>query len=488
MRFRNARGLMLLLLVLFSAIWAVIADRTLRGLNGSLDDSLKSLIGFAAQNAVLRMDSAELKEKADAFLPSWTAGVEEPFLEIRSLDDGRILARSARLRSDYNLLGRKSWKEALKHAGRKGWNGFAAGKHVRCRAKKVSLPAGPAGEGVRPTQEVLFIVAVERDEADRRFREICQRSGIGLGSTLLLAVAGVWLVVWRTTRPLTGLAEDVAAITPENIRPVRVPADPQLALLADRLNRSLEAVARSLEREKRFSSDVAHELLTPLGGLRTELEVALLKPRPAEDLQEAVRRCETMVREIQHLVEGLLELGRLEAGTGKVKWEEIDLSEAVDAAWNNLESLARSRTIAFENRVGTDARVEAGAHFLDIILKNLLSNVARYTPRGGRAWAECEESDHHLLLRVMNQAENLPPGFAEHAFERFWRGDLSRTRKNSEAGNGIGLGLSLARSAARAIGSELLIEVRPGPVVGFSLSLKPAVVARLGGSASKPPS
>jgi two-component system, OmpR family, heavy metal sensor histidine kinase CusS len=360
-------------------------------------------------------------------------------------------------------LSRTSWKEALKRTDGKGWDESIASMKVRCRAGEVSLPS----------QDVLFIVAVEREEIDRRFLEILKRSGIGLGTTLLLSVLGVWLIVWRAMRPLRNLTEEVAGITPSSIRPVTIPDDPELSLLAVRLNHSLSAVARSLEREKQFSSDVAHELFTPIGGLRAVLDVALLQPRPVEEMRETAEQCKTMVAEIEDLVRALLELGRFEAGTSKVTWQEIDLPEALDVAWCREESVAQGRRIHYENRVDASVRIEAIPHCLDIILKNLLSNVARHTPSGGKAWVECEEAGHDLLLRVANENKDLPPGFREQAFERFWRGDLARTKKSrSEARQSIGLGLPLARSAAVAMGAELEIEIAPDSVVCFVLRLK----------------
>lgn len=472
MRFRIAKGVTLLLLVLFLAVWSFMAERTLRGLNGSLDESIEAMIEFSASQLAQNQDSIQKIDEIAERLLTWTPGIEEFYLEIYSLESRQILARSSYLVNNGSLVGTLSFDDLLKYTEEEGWDVFVGDEAIRCFAVKIAWPVESKGKATGKTKEVLFVAGVERIEADRRFHEILERSGIGLGITMLIAVMGVWIIISRATRPLAGLAEDVATITPKDIRGVRVPPDPQLALLANHLNKSLQAVALAMEREKQFSSDVAHELLTPIGGLRTELEVALLKPREAEELQHAIQNSKVMVLEIQALVEDLLDLGRLEFNSLTIEWREINLSEMVNTLWADQESAAQSRGIIFENRMDAGIHVKAGAHLLNMVLKNLLSNVTRYTPYDAKAWAECEETKDSVILRIMNEIVAPPPDLCTHAFDRFWRGDASRTKENAHASNGLGLGLSIARSAARAIGGELEIKIDQGPVVCFLLYLK----------------
>ncbi|MBN1866010.1 hypothetical protein JW916_01840 [Candidatus Sumerlaeota bacterium] len=465
MRFRIAMGLMAFLFVVFVAIGIVTAERTISGLNGSLDDSLDAVIEVSAQNAVLLANPAAIAE--GTIDSRWRAGVEETFYEIRSASDGRVLASSSDLRADGDLLGPYSWKEILRRVDRDGWNVRVQGRHLRCRAESVRLPTAAGDE------KTVVVAGIERDEADRRLIEILKRSAAVLGGGLVLAVFGAWLIVWRALRPLGNLVEDVSRITPDDIRPVRVPDDPDLSLLAGRLNRSLEAVAESFRREKRFSSDVAHELFTPLGGLRAEIEVAMLHPRPAEELGDAIQRCGSMVVEIQSLVENLLELARLEAGTTRPESETLDLHVEIEAAWSGLENVAGLRRVAFENRVQPGTEIEASVHLLRIVLNNLFANAARYAPPGGRVWVEVVPTPGDLALHVLNDVAGLAPDFAQRAFERFWRGDASRTRRSdSRLQGGAGLGLALARTAARAMGGDLTVEVQDGTVVCFALNLR----------------
>lgn len=457
------RGLWLILVVLCGGMWIIIGERMDSALDGSLDELLESLVEYAAPTVLAEIDAASSPGREQDRLSFFG---RETYFEAYAEGSGKILARSPSLKRGQNLLGHYALKKARKRDD--GWNIRIKDRPIRCLAHEIKIP-GMTG---RDPEKALLIVGLDRIQADRRWKEIMIRSGAALFLLLLTAGFGVWLVVERATKPLRQLVHEVSLIKPEKIKPVSVPQEPDLAILAKRVNTSLEAVARHVEKERRFSGDVAHELYTPIGGLRAVVDVALHRARPEPELRSALEQCGAIAVQMQDLVANLLNLSRLEAGAFDAAHEEISLADLLNAIWSDLEPRASLRNVSFENQVPPALIVSAPPALLSIILANLLSNAARYARPSSRIGAAIGVMDTSIKLRISNETESVPRDLASKAFDRFWRSDSSRNRTGLPPGEGSGLGLSLARAAADAMQQQLDLEILDGNTVCATVTLQ----------------
>jgi signal transduction histidine kinase len=222
----------------------------------------------------------------------------------------------------------------------------------------------------------------------------------------------------------------------------------EIADLARTANETIERLERSVERQRRFASDASHELRTPIAGLRTELESALMYPDDT-DLVGALTAALRDTDRLEAIVTDLLLLARLGTG-GPVVTEEIDLAEMV-----STELELRSSSLV----VGADLHAGAVVNGVRMQLVRVLDNLLDNAKRHGEGAIDVVVGTHEdqACLMVTDRGQGIPAADRERAFERFTRLDTARAR---EAG-GTGLGLAIARDIAIAHGGTLRIEDCP---------------------------
>ncbi|WP_157963888.1 sensor histidine kinase [Actinocorallia populi] len=266
-------------------------------------------------------------------------------------------------------------------------------------------------------------------------------------SLLLIAftAVGTALVVGRALRPVEdiraqawqiGLA--VAGGRDFGRRIALPPHHDELRALTITANDMLARLEASIVREREFTSNTSHDLRTPLTAMRTELDEALLYPHDTE-WESLARRLLASVERLQNLVEDLLVLARLDAGTGR-KHERLDLGDVV------AEELHRQRTdrnIRIDSDI-QEAVVNGSRIQLARLFNNLLNNALRHADQNVTIRVRTE--GRHAILEVGNDGDTIPPDLREAVFDRFTRLDPSRTKDTG----GSGLGLSIVREIAAA--------------------------------------
>lgn len=298
--------------------------------------------------------------------------------------------------------------------------------------------------------EAVVVVAMVRTELDvilRRFAWIFA----GGGAALLVATAvAVPLVLRPGLKPLRTVA-DQAAVIDANRLGARFPTNgmpAELRPICERLNELLARLGDSFERERRFSADLAHELLTPLAELRALAESAIKWPESAGP--ELPKLSLEILLRMEGLVTQLLELARAEAGRTMVNTTSVALPQLVREAWRPFAARAASRGLQVEFSGPEPCEVATDDGLLRLIVTNLLSNAAEYAPRGGRVAIAWRAVAGGFEFSAGNHAPALTTADLPTMFERFWRKDLSRTGTQHS-----GLGLCLARELARAAGGRL---------------------------------
>jgi len=314
-------------------------------------------------------------------------------------------------------------------------------------------------EATPPSEGQTLAMAVARD-AGILWRQLSSLRWLLLGATS--ATAGLALlvslfVVGRGLRPLQSIATEIAAISEEDldIRIGNGTIPQEITGIRDRLNALLSRLQEAFERERRFSSNIAHELRNPLAGMRSTIEVALTRSRDSDEYRSTLCECLRIAVDMQAMVNNLLLLARIDAAQMVFQMERIVLFDMAAASWETLAPDARTRELTFDNRIPRALTVICDRQSLGLIFSNLFGNAVEYADHGGRVWTQAQETDGSIEILVGNTGCRLAADQATRVFDRFWRADSSR----SETGTHCGLGLSLVSSIARALDGSARVTV-----------------------------
>jgi heavy metal sensor kinase len=286
-------------------------------------------------------------------------------------------------------------------------------------------------------------------------------------AALLLAIVAGYLLAAASLRPVEAMRRRAAAITastPGSRLPVP-PSRDEVSRLAQTLNDMLARLEAAFEHERRFLADASHELRTPLALLRTELELALRRPRSRDELELALRSAADETERLTRLAEDLLLIARADQGSLPIRREHVS---ARDLLFDVAERFAvhaseAGREVAVEP--GDDAVLDADPVRLEQALGNLVENALTHG-RGRVALAAVVRSDR-VELHVRDEGDGFPPEFAERAFDRFSRADDARSP------GGTGLGLAIVELIASAHGGTAQVGNRDGGGADAWLTLTP---------------
>ena len=283
---------------------------------------------------------------------------------------------------------------------------------------------------------------------------------------LILCVGGGYLLAGRALRPIESVTAELDAIGPTNLSsrlPVPAVAD-ELARLAAEINSLLERLERASATERRFASDAAHELRTPLSVLRTGLEVALARERTPAENRAALGAAHREALSLCRIADELLMLSRLN-GEVMVDRHRLNLRALLSEIAATVGPLAQARELKLSVDAPEDVFVNGNTGHLRRLIVNLLDNALKFTPVGGSIDVGLKSDANRAILRVADTGEGIHPAELPHIFDRFFRGAGS-------AGEGGGLGLSLCREIARAHGGEIAAANLPSGGSAFVVTLE----------------
>lgn len=287
------------------------------------------------------------------------------------------------------------------------------------------------------------------DTLHRLLRELLIASPLAL---LLASLAGYGLAA-AALRPVEAMRRRAAAVTATSAARLPVPrARDEIARLAVTLNDMLERLHASLEHERRFVADASHELRTPLALLRTELELALRRPRSAPELEDALRSAAEEAERLSRLAEDLLTIAHADQGSLPVRRRRVSVADLLDRVAGRFGP----RAAELRRRVRVDHAavvLDADGARLDQALSNLVENALAYGAGDVELYAA--EANGSVELHVADRGPGFPPAFLDRAFDRFSRADDARGR------GGAGLGLSIVGLIAEAHGGRAFAANRP---------------------------
>ncbi|MGH8447486.1 MAG: ATP-binding protein [Solimonas sp.] len=276
-------------------------------------------------------------------------------------------------------------------------------------------------------------------------------AAMGIATAMLLLMGALILyAIRRSLKPVVSMARAVRGRQKFDLAPLPVaPLPAELQPLVDAFNHVLAQLSESVENERRFIGDAAHELRTPLSALQAQAQVALRAATIAEKDQALVKLLAVVDRSAR-LSEQLLDLARLSAGTHAPRRERADLSELAVHVVREFDVQAQQEGRSIVLAVQT-CEIECDVDEIGILLRNLIDNALRYTPRGGTVRIACSQASdgrQPVVLEVADDGPGVPETQREAIFVRFHR-------VPGNGGRGSGIGLSLVAGIARLHGATI---------------------------------
>lgn len=321
----------------------------------------------------------------------------------------------------------------------------ASGSQPR-RGISALLPIGIPG-----APPVLVAVAVDITHHEHFMASFRRTLWLFVGGAATLAGLLGWAAVRRGLAPLQAIREGAAGVTASRLD-YRLALDAvplELAELAETLNEMLARLEDSFRRLKDFSSDLAHELRTPISNLMTETQVALTRARNPEEYREVLASNAEEYERLARMIGDMLFLAQADNGLVVPSREPVDLAHEVRELFDFFDALAEEKALHLSLQ-GT-AQVSGDRLMLRRALANLISNAIRHTPTGGSIRVRIAATDSGITLEIENSGESIAPEHLTRIFDRFYRADPSRHRSHE----GAGLGLAITRSIVQAHGGEI---------------------------------
>jgi two-component system heavy metal sensor histidine kinase CusS len=323
---------------------------------------------------------------------------------------------------------------------------------------------------IRPQVNVQMAMDTSPDEDIlRKFGKKIWRV---LGCSLLAcALAGYW-IAQRGIRPVRKMGETAARISSSTLyeRLDRSGLPSELSDLTATFNDMLDRLEESFDRLSRFSSDIAHELRTPLQNLRGEAEVVLSKERESGEYREILGSSLEEYQRLSNLIDRLLFLARAENPQTLIQREELDLKKELGLLQEFYWPSAVESDIVLRLEAPEGLRANLDRPLFQRAVGNLVENALKHTPPGGTVLIKGSSSDGKILVEISDTGKGIPPEQIERVFDRFYRVDPSR----SPSLGGAGLGLSIVKSIMELHDGTVEIKSEPekGTTVTLSFPLK----------------
>jgi len=292
---------------------------------------------------------------------------------------------------------------------------------------------------------------------------------LGLVSIVISAGAGYYMAK-RALDPIQEITRIARAVAAGDLsrRLTARAQEKEIKILVRVLNSMFNDLETSFLAQKRFTADASHELRLPLTILKGEIEVALRRPRTADEYQEILRQQLGTIDRIQRIVNDLLTLARADAGQLELVQSQLDLSLLLQEVGQQHLILFDSQHVSLEMEIDDDLEVMGDASQLERTMMNLLSNAFKHAPEHSAIHLSATATGSSAVICVRDEG----PGIAEEQqaalFERFFRADDARCRKDGE---GAGLGLAICKRIIDAHGGDIWVQSSQGHGASFFIRL-----------------
>lgn len=441
-------------------------------------------LGITIDRIFTNFYTSELRMEVDEFTTHFTAMSESPevmrgeallmFADFSSVsivivsDDGEVIANSGSYQiSDQTFIKPKDLEKLfsgtsieLEHTARDKEHYFVAAR-----------PVMDAQTG--NTKAAVYVLSSTRqmEESISAVRNVLVLSGLG---AFLLALGITWIIAKILSRPLLQMQTATRKIAAGDLE-TRLNIhhrDDEIGVLADSINHLAVELQRYRDTRQEFFANISHELRTPITYLEGYAQV--LKNHLYETEEEKDKYLDIIHEEavrLQHLVNDLFELSKMEEGQVSLTLEWVDLAEITDNAVNKVKLKAAEKKLSLHTNINKNIPLVYGDGLrMEQVVLNLLENAVRYTEKGSiTVELEHEPNQSYIYLAVEDTGIGIPEQEIPYIFERFYRVEKSRSRQHG----GTGLGLPIAKKLVELQGGEILVSSTFGQGTRFELRFVP---------------
>ena len=289
---------------------------------------------------------------------------------------------------------------------------------------------------------------------------------IGLVGTLCLMFFG-WLAAWRGLRPVQNMARVAEGISAQHLSErLEVDHTPtELKSLAIAFNEMLDRLEIAVEKLSDFSSDLAHEIRTPINNLMTQTQVCLSRSRDIQTYQEVLFSNLEEFERLARMISDMLFLAKAEHGLHLPNLQQVNLEQEVAALFDFYDAIAAEKNMSLSQ--SGSANVQGDPLMLRRALSNLLSNAIKYGKPDSTININCEQNTETTIFRIENECSPLSQEQLSRLFDRFYRTDASRQRVEE----GTGLGLAITKSILDVHRATIQADYQNGHII-FTVTFK----------------
>jgi two-component system heavy metal sensor histidine kinase CusS len=310
-------------------------------------------------------------------------------------------------------------------------------------------------------QPVRYYLSLDRRHDARLLEGFLEATLVGLPVLLLIVAPGAWLIARTGLAPLLRFNRLAASIGTHSLgrRASSAGLPTELAELAREFNGMLERIDEGYQRLQQFTGDLAHEMRTPVATLLGRTQVALSQTRTIELLREVLEGNVEELDRISRLIADMLFIAKADYKDSPLQLEAIDLSEEARHVAEYLSLVADEREVTVE--VTGEATVRADRLLVERAITNLVSNAIRHANAHSTVGIAVTSEMASVILSVTNHGQEIPASQLERIFDRFYRIDSARARRDG----GTGLGLAIVRSIMTAHGGRVQAHSGDGKTV-----------------------
>ncbi len=304
-------------------------------------------------------------------------------------------------------------------------------------------------------------------QTDQQFRNNSYQA-MGLAAIVAIVIASVigYLFAHRLVRPINRMTETAREIEAGDLAArTGLKGSDEISQLGETFDDMAESVQKSIINERRLTTDVAHELRSPLQALQMNVEAMIDGVYPKDDAHLIPINDE--VTRLARMVSDLLELSRLESGSMVMKDEVVDVGKMVSELMSRYDLLFEDYKLHSVVECADGVYIKGDAGKLSQAVTNLIANAIRYTDEGGTITVKVTAGDIMANIMVADTGIGLTPEEAKQVFDRFWRADDSRSRDSG----GLGIGLSLVKEIVQRHGGWVQVDGRKGEGATFTIHL-----------------
>lgn len=320
----------------------------------------------------------------------------------------------------------------------------------------------------RISSAIILQMGYAMEAEDRLLQAFKQIFSATMSILLVFAVGVGWFMAWRALAGVGKVTRTARQISEQDLQ-TRVPVrhrHNEIDKLAHTFNQMLDRIQTLVTGIRQMNDNIAHDLRSPITRIRGLAEVTLTHTPGLEDFRQMAANTIEECDRLLDMINTMLTISRNEAGEGIENPQRMDFSALVKDACELFQPLAEDKSIRLKPEIDVGLPIMGDGPMLQRMVANLIDNAIKYTHQGDKVTVALNlNHSKRVVLCITDRGEGISSEQQVRIFERFFRGDQSRSQA------GAGLGLSLARAIARAHGGDISLESEPGKGAAFTVDL-----------------